>query len=299
MKRILTVVIALVMTCLSVQAKAYTPQTVPHPRSMDADAFVSNPDAILSAAEVEAIQQVAQQLNRMNGVELVTVVLDDIGHADAFDFSLELFNHWGIGRSNDNTGVLIFFALQSRDIRITTGGGVEGLLPDATCSRILEDEMIPLLSRGHYGEGLLAGNKAIARQLTDQRAMAELLLGYKPKPVTGNPWDVMSILSLLVALIAWLRYWVAPRCPKCKCKGAKMRDEIIQKATYSTSGKGLHRYTCPYCGHTWDKSFVIPRIPKQVVYTSGSGRGGSFGGGYHGGSFGGGVSFGGGAGGKF
>lgn len=298
MKRLLTIALTLV-ACMMMQAKVYTPQTVPHPRSMNADAFVSNPDAILTSAEVEAIQQVAQQLNRMNGVELVTVVLDDIGNADAFEFALALFNHWGIGRSNDNTGVLVFFALQSRDIRITTGGGVEGLLPDATCSRILEDDMIPILSRGRYGEGLLAGNKAIARRLTDQRAMAELLLGYKPKPVTESPWSVLSILSLLIALIAWLRYWVAPQCPKCKCKGAKVRDEIIQKATYSTGGKGLHHYSCPYCGHKWDRSFTTPRIPKQVVYTSGTGRGGGFGGGYHGGSFGGGVSFGGGAGGKF
>ena len=120
--------------CLSLHATVYTPSTVPHPRRMDAKAFVSNPDAILSVSETAAIQRVAQQLNQVTGVELVTVVLSDIGDADAFEFSIELFNRWGIGDREKKNGVLVFFALQSRDIRIITGGGMEGLLPDATCS---------------------------------------------------------------------------------------------------------------------------------------------------------------------
>ena len=200
--------------CLSLHATVYTPSTVPHPRRMDATAFVSNPDAILSVSETAAIQRVAQQLNQVTGVELVTVVLSDIGDADAFEFSIELFNRWGIGDREKKNGVLVFFALQSRDIRIITGGGMEGLLPDATCSRIVHDVMIPLLSDGQYGAGLLAGNKAIAVRLTDQNALEELLLGYQRQPISESPWMELSILSLLVALITLLYYCFLPRCPR-------------------------------------------------------------------------------------
>lgn len=97
--------------CLSLHATVYTPSTVPHPRRTDATAFVSNPDAILSVSETAAIQRVAQQLNQVTGVELVTVVLSDIGDADAFEFSIELFNRWGIGDREKKNGVLVFFAL--------------------------------------------------------------------------------------------------------------------------------------------------------------------------------------------
>ena len=287
--------------CTFICAKTYTPSTVPHPRQWNASAFVSNPDAILSTDEVSAIQQVAVQLNRATGVELVTVVLQDIGYADAFDFALDLFNRWGIGERGRNNGVLIFLALESRDIQIITGGGVEGLLPDAACSRILHEQMIPLLCEGRYPEGLLAGNKANALRLTDQRAMEELLLGYKRKPVTTSPWTGLSIFSLIVALLALIYYWCAPRCPKCRKKGIKVRTEMLAQATYNHSGLGVKHYTCPCCGHTWKKKFKTPKAPKPTTYTYGSG--GSFsgggGGGFQGGSFGGGSSFGGGAGGKF
>ena len=291
--------VMLLLVCSSIVfATPYTPSTVPHPRQWNASAFVSNPDAILTTAEASAIQQVAVQLNQATGVELVTVALRDIGYADAFDFALELFNRWGIGARGRNNGVLIFLALESRDIQIITGGGIEGLLPDAACSRILHDQMIPLLSEGRYAEGLLAGNKAIALRLTDQRAMEELLLGYKRKPVTASPWQELSIFSLIVALLALIYYWCAPRCPKCRKKGIKVRTEMLEQATYKHSGLGIKHYTCPCCGHTWEKKFKTPKAPKPTVYTHGSGS--SFGGGgFHGGSFGGGSSFGGGAGGKF
>lgn len=299
MKRIRIVALLLLsLLAFSPLHAAYTPQSVSNPRNVDASAFVANPDAILTASEVEAIQRVAQQLNQATGVELVTVAIRDIGQADAFEFSLALFNRWGIGTSGKNTGVLIFFALRSHDIRIVTGGGVEGLLPDAVCSRILEEDMIPLLSSGKYGVGLFAGNRAIARRLTDDRAMAELLLGYHPKPVTDEPWSIFSIFALLAAFIALLRYLVSPRCPRCKQKGAHVQSKVIVRATAKAEGQGVKLYNCPMCGHTWRKTFTIPKTPptSSPNYSGGRHYGGGFSGG---GSFGGGVSFGGGAGGKF
>lgn len=298
MKYLFNILLVLLIGSTGVRA-AYTPQSVPHPRRADATAFVSNPDAILLPGEVDAIQRVAQQLHQATGVELVTVALDDIGYADAFEFSVELFNHWGIGDREKKNGVLILFAVQSRDIRITTGGGVEGLLPDAICSRILDEQMIPLLSEGRYGEGLLAGNKAIAARLTNQQALEELLLGYKRKPVTENPWLTMSIFSLLIALLAFVRYKSAPQCPNCKQKGVKVRSELVERATYSHEGRGIKHYTCPYCGHLWNTPYVIPKVPRPTTTYHGRGGGYVGGGGFSGGSFGGGSTFGGGAGGKF
>lgn len=296
-KHTLCLLIVALLCCTAVHA-AYTPKTVPHPRTSSADAFVSNPDGILTAEQQSEIQQVAKQLYDISGVELVTVVLDDIGHADAFDFSVELFNHWGIGRREQNTGVLILFAKRSRDIRITTGGGVEGLLPDAVCEQILDETMIPALKRGKYAQGLLAGNRAIAERLTSQQAKEELLLGYKREPVRETPWLWFSIISWLVALIALFLYWIEPPCPKCGKKGSKSElSRIDVKPTYYSSGQGTRFYTCPYCGHEWKQTYSIPKKERPVSTTS-SGSGGVFGG-SSGGFFGGGSTFGGGAGGKF
>ncbi len=282
---------------LGLAAEVYTPATVPNPRTTDGKAFVADPDNILSAAERDAIQSIAEQLHEITGVEMVTVALDDIGDADAFDFTVELFNTWGIGDKETNTGVLIFFTMQQHDIRITTGNGLEGLLPDAVCYDIICDEIIPVLRQGQYGEGLLVGNQVICKRLTTQHALEELMFGYRPKTPKESPWKGWSIFALVVAALAGLTYWAAPRCPKCKKKGAKTKDEVVVYATYTASGRGIHHHTCRSCGHQWDEPYTIPKLTQR---SSGSSSGGySGGGGSSGGSYGGGSTSGGGAGGKW
>ncbi len=153
---------------LGLMAEVYTPYTVPNPRTTDGKAFVADPDHLLSAEERNAIQDAAEQLYTLTGVEMVTVLLDDIGYADAFDFAYDLFNEWGIGDSEMNTGVLLFFTMQQHDIRITTGKGLEGLLPDAVCYDIIVDDIIPLLRAG------------VATRLSPQRAQRATLERTEP-----------------------------------------------------------------------------------------------------------------------
>ena len=282
---------------LGVMAETYTPSSVPNPRATDATALVANPDHILTAEEQNAIQEVAEQLYDLTGVEMVTVVLDDIGDAFAFDFCVELFNTWGIGDKETKTGVLVFFTMQQQDIRITTGTGLEGLLPDATCYDIMVEDIIPLLRQGRYGEGLLVGNQMVYKYLTTQHALEELMFGYRPKEPKESPWKGLSIFSLVIALISLLAYWAAPRCPVCKKKGAKTRDEVLVYASFTAPGRGIHHHTCVSCGHKWDEPYTIPKKTERSSYSGSGSSSGGYGGG--GGSFGGGSTSGGGAGGKW
>lgn len=254
---------ALCCVCtLGVHAQ-YTVSTIPNPRNENAVAFVANPDSILSQGDADEIQAIAERLNAATEVELVTVVLNSIGEADAFDFSLDLFNTWGIGDKEQNRGVMIFFALESRDIRIVTGGGIEGVLPDATCNTIVYDSIIPWLSAGDYGYGLTKGAQTIEEMLTTDAAKAELLLGYHAKQPNAGPWNFLAIIALFIALIAgWKMYRQKHPAP-------------IRDHNDSDSSSNHHS--------SW----------------GGWSGGGFSGGGFSGGSFGGGVSFGGGAGGKF
>ncbi len=293
-----TLCLTLLLTfALGMMAEVYTPYTVPNPRTTDGKALVADPDQLLSADERNAIQDIAEQLYSLAGVEMVTVLLDDIGEADAFDFAYDLFNEWGIGDSETNTGVLLFFTMQQHDIRITTGSGLEGLMPDAVCNDIVYDEIIPLLRQGQYAEGLLAGNKAVCKRLSSQQALEELLLGYRPKEPKEQPWKGLSLFAIFSALIAGLAYWAAPRCPKCRKKGARTKDEVLVYATFTASGRGIHHHTCRSCGHQWDETYTIPKRTRSS--SSGSSGGYSGGGGSSGGSFGGGSTSGGGAGGKW
>ena len=304
------IVLIVCSLAMAVQAAVYTPASIPDPKSEGQACYVANPDALLADSDVVWMNRCAARLEDATRVEMCVVALESIGDADAFDFSYELFQRWGLGKKGQNTGVLVLFVEQSHDIRIMTGVGIEGVLTDAQCSKIIHDQMTPAFRRGDYGGGLCLGALRIYEICTDGEAPEELR---NARSVTNRGQyaedeeitdaqiiGVLAVTSAVALLLFALAYWSTfRRCPRCrKMRARATREQILLAATYAAPGKGVRTYCCKKCGHTFDKEFVIPRKQRTVVVTGG-GRGMGGGGFSGGGSWGGGSTFGGGAGGKW
>jgi len=165
--------------CSYVYAKAYTIETVPNPKTSYSDAFVSNPDGLLSAQSVDNINRKAADLKNQVEVELAVVAINGMDGDYIENFANQLFNYWGIGGKDNSQGVLILLDVDSRDVRIEVGDGCEGLLPDVVCNDIIQETMIPYLADNQYSEGLVAGVDEIYDLLTTDEAKTELLIGYR------------------------------------------------------------------------------------------------------------------------
>ena len=159
----------------ALSAATYTPATVPSPKQFGQNYYVSNPDSIISEDDVAYLNRCCYLLDDSVQVEMAFVVLESIGDYDIFDFGYELFQRWGIGKAGKNTGVLITFALATRKVYINTGSGIEGVLTDATCKKVIEEEMIPRFKEGDYGGGLCAAATRIYQICTNGDAPEELL----------------------------------------------------------------------------------------------------------------------------
>lgn len=312
MKRLRSTILLLLLA-LAVHAAGYTPQSVPNPKHGDRSNYVCNPNAIISEDDVQYLNRCAAQLEATTGVELCVVAIDNIGEYDAFDFTYELFQRWGIGKEGKNTGVLLILVLDSRDIRIMTGGGIEGVLTDAVCNRIIQRDMMPVLRKGDYSGGLCVGALRIYEVCTDGDAPEELRnassvtnrYGYanadEDDELEGPVfWSCLALCLGVLILLVWIVNR-PKRCPQCgKRELRKKSSRVLRAATYANAGAGVYTYCCKHCGYKTEKNFVIPRKTRTYVATGGSMGGRGFGGGgFGGGSFGGGSTFGGGAGGKF
>jgi len=130
---------------------------VPHPRAVDANAFVSNPDGILDGETVQSLNAQLYELEKETSAEIALVAVNSIGNQEIEDFSNSLFNRWGIGKADSDNGVLILFVLDQRAIRFEIGYGLEGALPDAICKRIQTQVMIPEFKNENYDAGIMAG----------------------------------------------------------------------------------------------------------------------------------------------
>ena len=309
MKRIHLLIISLLLAFVA-QAVEYTPVTLPNPKAQDRSNYVANPDLIIASEEVLFLNRLARQLEDSTQVELCVVAVNSIGEMDAFDFCYELFQRWGIGKEGKNTGVLLFLAVESRDIRILTGGGIEGILTDALCNEIIQQTMMMPLRNADYSDAMALGALRIYELCTDGNAPQELRqmtsatnrYHYATNTETEHSileWIIAIGVFVVILVVFSIVNFFPKKCPKCGKRGLVHKsDRVIQRATIRREGSGVLVYCCKYCGHTDEKTYVIPRKTPMVIISGGGSRGG-FGGGSIGGGFGGGSTFGGGAGGKF
>lgn len=251
----------LLFAAIGGEAKVYTPSSLPSPKESGQGWYVANPDAIIADSDVVFLNRCAADLEAKTNVEMCVAAVQSIGETECFDFCYELFQRWGIGKKGQNTGVLVFFAMESHDVRIMTGVGLEGVLPDARCSQIIHDHMIPAFRAGDFGGGLCLGALRIYEVCTDSEAPEELRnmksvtnRGKYAEEDEAEEWIFIVALVIFIAILIW--------------------------ASKHKGGGGMNS------GRT---------ISGGPVFMGGS----SYGGGFSGGSWGGGSTMGGGAGGKW
>ncbi|MBN1832403.1 MAG: TPM domain-containing protein [Deltaproteobacteria bacterium] len=153
-------------------------------------------DVIPSDIE-QRISAVASEVKSKTGTEIAVATFPDLGGADHVDYANKVYQKWGIGPKEDDKGVLIFLALQERNVRIETGYGVEGILPDGMTGEILDHYVLPYFRSEKYGEGLLNGTLAVSQILANEAGVTLTGQGQVPVKVPQKRRSLFSLLPLI------------------------------------------------------------------------------------------------------
>jgi len=263
----------------------YTVSTVPHVRQVDGDNYVSNPDGILSPVEVDRINRILKELEDSHSIEVAVVAIHSIGYRDSREFATELFNHWGVGKKEDDNGLLILLVTDplQRSVVFETGYGLEGILADAVCYRLQQDYMILAMKEERYSEGMLKGVEAVAGYLKASDYERRNFLD----STSSSSGDRTEVISMLIGGLLWcllmglVVYWVRSakrrrhKCPKCtKATFHRERLEILAPATYTSTGLQKETRRCSSCGHLEEVSSMIPMLVRvrRTYYSPGRSR---------------------------
>ncbi len=302
MKRTLSFLLTLLVTAFAFAA-TYTVDNLPIPYLQDRTQYVSNPDNLLSQTAVDSLNLWLGQMEHEHGVQTVLAVVERIEGGETYDFCMALGRKYGIGRKEQNSGLIILLSTGDRAYTILTGRGLEGTLPDAICKRIENYQMLPALREGNWDEAMLNAVRAITKYVDGDDSLVGssdfddddtgALIGFL----------VCMLLGLgIIAFAIWLDQRKKSYCPSCK--QYKMKKISGYTTTNRRLGLRTHHdtYRCSNCYFTkelhWDEGINTGNMGGAA----GGALGGSFfgrGGGSFGGSFGGGSFGGGGASGRF
>lgn len=189
---------------LSIVAQSYTIETVPNTKLVN-NSYVSNPDGIIQEATVTQLNSLLDSLERKTSAQVAVVLLNSIGDLEVFDFAQQLFVKWGIGQAGNDNGLLILFVMDKRKVRIHTGKGLEGVLPDAVCKEIERQYMVPSFKEGNYDAGMLSGVQRVASLLTNPEAANEIMSTQEETSTA----DAYEFFMWFIAIIAGIFYFIA------------------------------------------------------------------------------------------
>ena len=177
------------------------------PQPAEAQKFPKPKGAINDFAEVisqeyeNSMYQLAREILQKTGTAIVVATFKTIDDNDPADYANKLYETWGIGKKGEDKGVLIFLAVKERRVRIETGYGVEGILPDGLTGEILDRYAVPHFKKGDYNKGLLSTVAAVSSIVAKDAGVS--LTGDVPDYRTEYPKErpKMNIFSLIFFFI--------------------------------------------------------------------------------------------------
>jgi len=144
---------AIIFGALCVAAVCQPVKSLPKPTD-----YVSDFAHVMSPAVIQKLDGLCSQVDREANAQIAVVTVDTIGDEQILEYSVDLYQSWGIGKKGikegSDRGVLILVAVKDRKRSIRTGYGLEGILPDATVS-VIGGQMVPYLRNNDFDGAMM------------------------------------------------------------------------------------------------------------------------------------------------
>jgi len=279
--------------------------SIPNPRTRDGT-WVTDVPGMLRAETIARLNSTISDSQRATGVEMAVVVTGSLDGLPIEDAAVKLFDLWGIGRKNQDNGLLLLWSTGDRRVRVEVGYGLESVLPDGKVGAILDSYVMPRFRSGEFDEGLVAGVDALLKAAANEPV--EFASPGTESYADDGPGIGAVVIGLLGAIpvglgsVAGFRKWRRlrrRRCPACQTLMVRLTeaedDALLEKGQQTEErigsvdydvwkcGACSHHFTlrypkwfsrfekCPQC-HNRTKSSTETVITRATTTSSGSAR---------------------------
>jgi len=189
----ISIILILLMFIFPMSLSLLQGVTYPEP-----EGWVNDYVSVLSNQTRIDLLNIITELKEKTGFEIGVAIVNDLQGEDINLYTNHLYREWGIGSQNDE-GALILVAVEDRWVRIETGYGAEGFIPDGMAGEIRDRYLVPYLSRGDYDNGVTAAVVAIASLVAREHNVE--LTGIAQFQYLQNNEDASPLPGLIVLII--------------------------------------------------------------------------------------------------
>jgi len=143
-----------------------------------------------------------------SGAEIAVLTVPNLSGRSVEQFALETARAWGIGSEATSNGALLVIAREERALRIEVGRGLEGDVPDAIASRIINQVIVPRFKSGDFAGGIEAGVSALHAAIGGDYAATGLR---EALPKAGRGLATLLVFLVILAVSSAKRRGRGPR----------------------------------------------------------------------------------------
>jgi uncharacterized protein len=166
--------------------------------------FVNDHAGKLDESTRARLEAFLDQLKRKTGAEFAVLIVPTTAPLDPMQYKERVFQQWGLGRKEQDDGLLMLVAIEERQVRFETGYGLEGTLPDGLQSRIFREEMAPRFRASDWAGGVTAGVLACATRIAAEKGVTLEWDGRELRYTKSRDRRGPVLALIVVALVVFL-----------------------------------------------------------------------------------------------
>ncbi len=163
--------------------------------------YILDEAGLLNPEEENALEQKMRGYADSTSTQFAIVLVNSTNGRDPYDYAIDIGKTWGVGQKGKNNGVVILVAMQDRKLRIVTGRGIEDVLPDAICKRIITRTLKPTFKAGAYYQGLDQATSEMMRRASGEFKNEDS--GEEPQGIP--PFIIIFLILVIISIIKAVR----------------------------------------------------------------------------------------------
>jgi uncharacterized protein len=198
----------LVTLTLCVTALCQPVKSLPKPVN-----YVSDLAHVMSPTVMQQLNQICGQVDHEANAQIAVVTVETTDDEPIEQYAVDLYQAWGLGKKGikegSDRGVLILTAVKDRKRFISTGYGLEGILPDATVS-VIGRQMVPYLRNNDFDGAMMLAVDQISQIIAKDAGVTLTPLTRqqrRPQPVKLSLGKLLIFgIGLILLLIFLARF---------------------------------------------------------------------------------------------
>jgi uncharacterized protein len=167
-------------------------------------AYFNDYTHVVSAGTASQLNTTLENFERQSSDQILVAIFPKMqSDSSVEDYTVRVARSWQAGQKNKNNGAVLFVFVADHKMFLQVGYGLEGVLPDALCKRIIDEQISPRFKAGDFDGGLTAGVQSViaaakgeykgnGRTVADQRQVIS---------VNENPTAAIPLIILLVVVV--------------------------------------------------------------------------------------------------